>query len=110
MDGRLASAKAKPTITVSREVLAEVDCEVERKLSNTRSNVIEIWLRCAGLARARDEPEMATIAYYEKLSEEARVENEEWSRWFPRTIAARRSARSVSAEGSHWPYSTDGNR
>ena len=68
MINRMAAARTKLSITLAPDVVEEIDRAVERRVADSRSAVIEKWLRRASRlnaeARLRDE----TVAYYESLS------------------------------------------
>jgi metal-responsive CopG/Arc/MetJ family transcriptional regulator len=67
-------AKAKISITLSPDVIREVDRAVERGHGPNRSSVIEQWLR-QGARRDREaELRAETIAYYEALTDRGRRE------------------------------------
>ena len=62
------TTRTKLSITLAPDVVKEIDRAVERRVADSRSAVIEKWLRRVSRlnaeARLRDE----TIAYYESLS------------------------------------------
>lgn len=80
-------ARSKVSISLSSQLLAEIDEEARRK-AETRSRIIEIWLQLAARRRAARELEEATLRYYQQRSEIQRAEDDEWSELSAR--AARR--------------------
>lgn len=61
-----AAAKLKVSLSLSAEVLALVD-RTARRGNDTRSGVIERWLRRAATAAVEQEIAEATAAYYRSL-------------------------------------------
>jgi metal-responsive CopG/Arc/MetJ family transcriptional regulator len=59
--------KTKISITLAADLLAAVDQDAEL-LSETRSSVIDAWLRKAAYLRRKEDLEAATEAYYRTLS------------------------------------------
>jgi hypothetical protein len=87
------TTKLKVSLTLSTDLVALVDRDARRR-NNTRSGVVEQWLRRAATAGVEKEIEDATVAYYLSLGVEERAEDEAMSR------ALSRAARRVShAEG-----------
>jgi metal-responsive CopG/Arc/MetJ family transcriptional regulator len=74
--GMSSEAKARVTITLSRDVLRLVDRAAEKEDGSSRSAVIERYLRRAIRGAAEGEIARDTIAYYRSLSEEERSEEE----------------------------------
>ena len=68
MISSMNTTRTKLSITLAPDVVKEIDRAVERRVADSRSAVIEKWLRRVSRlnaeARLRDE----TIAYYESLS------------------------------------------
>jgi hypothetical protein len=89
MRGMTKATKRKLSVTLSADVLALVDRDA-RRLGETRSGVIEQWLRRAAAGNVAREIEQATVAYYRSLREEERKENDALSK------ALSRAARRVS--------------
>jgi hypothetical protein len=83
------AAKLKVSLTLSADLVALVDRDA-RRLNDTRSGVVEQWLRRAASASTVQEIQDATVAYYRSLRGEERAEDEELSR------ALSSSARRVS--------------
>ena len=79
MIGRMKSPKVKVSVTVSKDLLGEID-KVAKQSKSTRSAVIDRWLRISARERKRLEIEQATIAYYESLTDEERAEDEALTR------------------------------
>jgi thioesterase domain-containing protein len=79
--------KLKVSLSLSADVVALVD-RTARSGNDTRSAVIERWLRRAATAAAEKEVAHATAAYYESLRTDERADEEALSRGLSR--AARR--------------------
>ena len=62
--------KAKVSVTIASDLLAEIDAFAERSGIGNRSNVIELWLRRAARQQAADRLAEQTVAYYTELTEE----------------------------------------
>lgn len=71
----MTAAKLKVSLTLSADLVALVDRDAERR-HDTRSGVVEQWLRRAANARAEQEITEATAAYYRSLRVEERTEDE----------------------------------
>ena len=74
-----AAAKLKVSLSLSAEVLALVD-RTARRGNDTRSGVIERWLRRAATAAVEQEIADATAAYYRSLRGDELAEDEALSR------------------------------
>jgi len=74
-----AAAKRKVSLSLSADVLALVD-RTARRGNDTRSGVIERWLRRAATATAEQELAEATAAYYRSLRSDERDDDEALSR------------------------------
>lgn len=74
-----AAAKLKVSLSLSAEVLALVD-RTARRGNDTRSGVIERWLRRAATAAVEQEIAEATAAYYRSLRGDELAEDEALSR------------------------------
>jgi metal-responsive CopG/Arc/MetJ family transcriptional regulator len=74
-----AAAKLKVSLSLSADVLALVDRTAQRG-KDTRSGVIERWLRRAATAAAEQEVAEATAAYYRSLRNDDRDDEEALSR------------------------------
>ena len=74
-----AARKLKVSVTLSADVLKLVDRDARRH-KDTRSGVIEQWLRRAASATTERDIEDATAAYYLSLRREDRTEDESVSR------------------------------
>ena len=68
------TVKAKISITLSDELLAQVD-RAARRDAQTRSAVIERWLRVASRADAAAGLREDTTRYYESLTSDERAED-----------------------------------
>ena len=79
MIGTTAAAKLKVSLSLSAEVLALVD-RTARRGNDTRSGVIERWLRRAATAAVEQEIADATAAYYRSLRGDELAEDEALSR------------------------------
>ena len=88
--------KLKVSVTLSADILELIDRDARRH-RDTRSGVIEVWLRRAANAAAERAIDDATAAYYLSLRGEARAEDDAMARGLSR--AARRVAHD-QAEGS----------
>jgi len=75
MIGMTKTAKLKLSVTLSADVLALVDRDV-RRLGETRSGIIEQWLRRAAAGNVEREIEQATVAYYRSLGGDERKEGD----------------------------------
>ena len=83
----MLGSKLKVSVTLSGDLLELVDRDA-RRLNETRSGVIEQWLRRAAVATAHKELEAATAAYYLSLREAERADDEALARGLSK--AARR--------------------
>src|SRR5258706_15525204 len=90
----MTAPKVKVSLTISADLLELVDRDARRR-NETRSGVVEHWLRQAASARAEREIADATTAYYQSLRHEERAENEALARGLSK--AARRVAYDDSA-------------
>jgi hypothetical protein len=75
----IVAAKVKVSLTLSADVVALVDRDARRR-KDTRSGVVEQWLRRAVNASVVQEIEDATAAYYRSLRGEERAEDVAMSR------------------------------
>ncbi len=82
-----SSPKLKVSVTLSADILELVDRDARRR-SDTRSGVIEQWLRRAVSASVAKEIDDATAAYYLALRSDERAEDTELARGLSK--AARR--------------------
>lgn len=82
-----SARKLKVSITLSADLVALVDRDAHRT-HDTRSGVVEQWLRRAATATAEKDLEEATAAYYLSLRGDERSEDEALSRAL--STAARR--------------------
>lgn len=78
--------RRKVSVTLSEDLVSRIDRHAGKR--ETRSGVMERWLRRAAFLATKEEIEEATIAYYESLTGEERAEDEALSRSLSR--AARR--------------------
>ncbi len=88
-----AAAKVKVSLTLSADLVALVDRDA-RLHNNTRSGVVEHWLRRAATAKTEQEINDATVVYYSALRGDERTEDESLSR------SLSNAARRVSYDGS----------
>src|SRR3954469_14759546 len=70
---RMTARKLKVSLTISADVLALVDRDARRR-HDTRSAVVEHWLRRAASASVEKEIEDATTAYYQSLRHDERAD------------------------------------
>jgi hypothetical protein len=75
----MTAAKLKVSLTLSADLVALVDRDAER-LHDTRSGVVEQWLRHAARAAVEKEIEAATATYYRSLRGDERAEDEALAR------------------------------
>lgn len=73
------AAKLKVSLSLSADVIALVDRTAHRG-NDTRSGVIERWLRRAATAAVEQELAEATAAYYHSLRADERADDEALSR------------------------------
>jgi len=91
-----AARKLKVSLTLSSGLLRLIDRDASRK-RETRSGIVEQWLRRASRAAVETEIEDATIAYYTSLSATDRAEDEALAR--ASSKASRRLAVDEPADG-----------
>ena len=72
---RMRSPRVKISVSLPRDLVAHID-RAARSEARSRSRVLEGWLRASARARAAQELEAATIAYYESLTPADRHEDE----------------------------------
>ena len=79
MIGMATTKKAKVSITIAADLLAEIDAFAERSGIGSRSNVIERWLR--GSAREQRGRQLAqdTVEYYASLTAAEVREDADWA-------------------------------
>lgn len=75
-----SSAKVKLSITLSRDLVEQIDAEAGGDAALTRSSVIELWLRRAAQSKAARALEADTARYYESLARDEMTEDEEIAR------------------------------
>jgi len=85
----MTATKLKVSLTISADLLELVDRDARRR-NDTRSAVVEQWLRRAANATLEKEIEDATTAYYQSLRGNERAEDEALARGLSK--AARRVA------------------
>lgn len=85
----MTATKRKVSLTLSADLLELVDRDARRR-NDTRSGVVEHWLRRAASAAVEKEVEDATTAYYQSLRRGERADDEALSRGLSK--AARRVA------------------
>lgn len=71
----MTARKLKVSLTISADLLELVDRDARRR-NDTRSGVVEHWLRRAANATVEKEIEDATTAYYQSLRRDDRAEDE----------------------------------
>jgi metal-responsive CopG/Arc/MetJ family transcriptional regulator len=71
--------KVKISVTIDADLLSEIDRYAENSDDQTRSSVIEAWLRKAARREAATQLEHETIAYYRSLSLAQHKEDDTWS-------------------------------
>jgi metal-responsive CopG/Arc/MetJ family transcriptional regulator len=74
-----STRKLKVSVSLSEELVERIDREAARQPGQSRSGVIEAWLWRASRRAASAQLAAETIAYYEKLSEAERTEDEQWA-------------------------------
>jgi len=80
--------KAKITVTLSLDVVRQLDALLEQLAARSRSQLVEEVLRRWLKERSHRDLESETEAYYRSLSPAEQEENKEWS-----TIAAQGASR-----------------
>ena len=80
--------KSKVTVTLSPDLLRQLDAFLESPEAGSRSRLVEEALRQWLSTQAQKELERQTEEYYRSLSEAERKENEQWTK-----IAARSAKR-----------------
>ena len=75
----MTAPKRKVSLTISEDLLALVD-RYARRQNDTRSGVVEHWLRRAASATVEKEIEDATTTYYRSLRGNERAEDEALAR------------------------------
>ena len=83
------SVKSKVTVTLSQDIVRELDGLIPSLEGRSRSQLVEIAIREWLHDRAQRELEQQTEAYYRSLSKAERKEDKQWT-----TVAAR-SARKL---------------
>jgi metal-responsive CopG/Arc/MetJ family transcriptional regulator len=76
--------KAKVSVTISRDLLAQIDAYAARTGVENRSNVIELWLRRVAREQSALQLEKDTIDYYESLG----TNDDDARRWSNASTAA----------------------
>lgn len=71
--------KEKVSITISRDVLQQVDAYAAQQGIGNRSQVIELWLRQMARQQRARQLEKDTIDYYESLTNAELVEDVDWA-------------------------------
>jgi hypothetical protein len=89
----MTTVKLKVSLTLSADLVALVDRDAKRR-KDTRSGVVEQWLRRAAAGNVERELEQATAAYYRSLRDEERIQNEVESKAL--SAAARRVSYDVT--------------
>jgi len=83
--------KVKVSLTLSPDVLALVDRDAEVR-GDTRSGVVDSWLRRAAAGNAAAAIHEATAKYYQSLTAEDARDNDAWAR------ASTKAAKAVTYE------------
>lgn len=71
--------KAKVSVTISADLLSQIDAFAKQSGIKNRSKVFELWLRKAAQAQLGKQLEQDTAEYYEALNAEAAEDDAEWS-------------------------------
>ena len=71
--------KAKVSVTIDSDLLAEIDAFADRSGIGNRSNVIELWLRRASREQAGKRLDEETAAYYTRLTAAEARDDAEWT-------------------------------
>lgn len=71
--------KAKVSVTIDSDLLAEIDAFADRSGIRNRSNVIELWLRRAAREQAGMRLAEETAAYYTRLTSAEERDDAEWT-------------------------------
>ena len=74
-----SNRKVKLSITLSPDLLAEIDREVNRGVLPNRSALIEAWLRNARRADGARRLDARIAAYYDDLAEAEEEEDADWA-------------------------------
>ncbi len=82
-----SAKKVKVSVTISGNLLSEIDRHARSLDGGTRSGVIENWLRRASRSAAAEKLERDTIAYYENRSKDEAEEDASWSQTSARQFA-----------------------
>lgn len=86
----MASArKLKVSVSLSEDLVERIDREAARSPGQSRSGVIEAWLWRASKRAAAASLAAETIAYYEKLTDAERAEDEAWAAFGTEELARR---------------------
>lgn len=75
------SKKIRVSLTLSRDLLDQIDGNVARTPKASRSAIVEAWLRRAARERAEADLEQAIANYYDGLTSAEKVEQSEWARF-----------------------------
>ena len=71
--------KVKVSVTISSDLLEEIDHAAQKNPELNRSKVIDLWLRRAAHMAAAKSLEQDTIAYYTSLRAKEIDEDKKWS-------------------------------
>ncbi len=85
----MGQAKKKVSVTISADLLAELDDVAKRQPGATRSSVLESWLRRSSQRLAAKRLEEETLAYYRGRTTRLAKEDASWSRAASRQLAGR---------------------
>ena len=71
----MQTGRIKISVSLPRDLVARID-RAARAEARSRSRVLEGWLQAAARENAAQELERATIAYYQTMTSEDRVEDD----------------------------------
>lgn len=79
-NGMTRSRKVKISISLAADLLKRIDREAEGTPGESRSSVIERWLRGSARRVAEEQLAAEVMAYYDSMTPEERAEEEEMGR------------------------------
>ena len=79
--------KVKVSVTLSADLLKRIDREAKSRRSDSRSAVMERWLRTVVYRSAEEKLAAETTAYYQALTDEERAEDVEWAEFSARSFS-----------------------
>ena len=71
--------KVKVSVTISGDLLSQIDAYAARTGTGNRSNVVELWLRRAAREQSALQLEKDTIDYYDRLREGDVADDRAWA-------------------------------